>query len=191
MLKRISRVRLGSLVSLLAVLSACDAVPQSAPTPAPPPAPPQAATPPALPPPSPPIAVVPSQPWDVAPLAAGDWTYKRDQQGPAATFGPPNTEGSLEIRCRPQSHEIVISRLGSSGREGTLTIRTSSGDLSWRAQLSPDGLEMMMAVRPARDPGLDWIAFSRGRISVEVSGLPRLIVPVWAEISRVIEDCRG
>jgi len=185
------RVRAFSLFGLLS-LSACDAVPQSAPVPvqpSPTPPPPPVVQP--APPPPPPVAIEPEKPWDVAPLAAGDWTYKRDQQGPAADFGPPNTEASLEFRCRPRTHEIIVSRLGSSGQAGVMTIRTSSGDLNWIAQPSPDGLEMMMTTRPAKDPGLDWIAYSRGRISVEVPGMARLIVPVWAEISRVIEDCRG
>ncbi len=39
------------------------------------------------------------------------------------------------------------------------------------------------------DAALDAIAFSRGRFALGVSQL--LILPVQAEIGRVIEDCRG
>ena len=42
----------------------------------------------------------------------------------------------------------------------------------------------------AFDPLLDAIAFSRGRIAFGVTGQPPLVVPPWADVSRVIEDCR-
>ncbi|WP_324743459.1 hypothetical protein U8326_08035 [Tsuneonella sp. CC-YZS046] len=42
----------------------------------------------------------------------------------------------------------------------------------------------------ARDSLLDAIALSRGRFAVEAAGLPTLYLPSWAEVSRVIEDCR-
>ena len=41
------------------------------------------------------------------------------------------------------------------------------------------------------DAVLDQLAYSRGRFAVEVQGQETLIVPAWAEISRVIEECRG
>lgn len=43
---------------------------------------------------------------------------------------------------------------------------------------------------PARSPTLDEMAFSRGRFAVDVNGLPTLVFPAWAEVGRVIEDCR-
>jgi hypothetical protein len=42
----------------------------------------------------------------------------------------------------------------------------------------------------ARDPLLDAMAFSRGRLAVEVAGLPALVLPADPAISRVVEDCR-
>ena len=38
---------------------------------------------------------------------------------------------------------------------------------------------------------LDALSFSRGPIAVSVTGSPALIVPPWAEIARVVEDCRS
>ena len=43
---------------------------------------------------------------------------------------------------------------------------------------------------PARDPLLDAMAFSKGRFAIEIAGLPTLYAPSWAEVTRVIEDCR-
>lgn len=41
-----------------------------------------------------------------------------------------------------------------------------------------------------RDPILDAMIFSRGRIALEVTGQMPLAIPTWPEISRVVEDCR-
>jgi len=76
------------------------------------------------------------------------------------------------------------------GTGSALTIRTSYGALQWAAD-APVRTGGMSVTRPANDPGFDWIAYSRGRVSLETAGAPRLIVPVWAELVRVIEDCRG
>ncbi len=179
--------RFASLMTLgmFALLAACAVVP-----PAPPPAPPPPPPAPPPPPPPPPVAAAPERPWDVAPLTPGDWTYRRDPQGPVATFGLPGA-AVLDVRCRAATREIAVSRLGAGGQPGMMTIRTSAGDLAWPTALSPDGSGRLVAVRLATDRGFDWIGFSRGRFSVELPGLPRLIVPAWAEISRVVEDCRG
>ena len=47
------------------------------------------------------------------------------------------------------------------------------------------------ATLAANDPLLDAIGFSRGRFIVEQTGASTLVVPAWAEIERVTEDCRG
>ena len=49
------------------------------------------------------------------------------------------------------------------------------------------GASVALAVR---DPLLDAMAFSRGRFMLEVAGFPALYLPAWAEVGRVIEDCR-
>jgi hypothetical protein len=43
----------------------------------------------------------------------------------------------------------------------------------------------------AYDPLLDAMAFSRGRVGLSALSLPTLIVPAWAEVARVVEDCRA
>jgi hypothetical protein len=35
------------------------------------------------------------------------------------------------------------------------------------------------------------MGFSRGRFLVQGNGLPTLVVPAYAEVLRVTEDCRG
>lgn len=44
---------------------------------------------------------------------------------------------------------------------------------------------------PANDPLIDAMGFSRGRFIVETPGATPLVIPAWAEVQRVAEDCRG
>lgn len=55
---------------------------------------------------------------------------------------------------------------------------------------SPYGAESLAIALPVRDSLLDAMAFSRGRFVLEVNGLSTLALPAWAEVGRVIEDCR-
>jgi hypothetical protein len=41
------------------------------------------------------------------------------------------------------------------------------------------------------DPILDAMAFSRGRIAIEATGQQPVAIPSWAEITKIVEDCRG
>ena len=172
-------------LACLATLAACAVVPP--PPPPPPPLPPPL---PAPPPPPPPVVVAPEKPWDVAPLTPGDWHYSKLSTGSTAAFGSAERT-DLKLQCDPTSHRITIVLEGGAGN--SMTVRTSSGDFTWPAfgvyaERRPAQTSVTL---PARDPAFDAIAYSRGRILVEVPGSrSRLILPVWAEIARVIEDCR-
>lgn len=180
-------MRLLSLLGL-AALAACAVVPPAASPPPPPP--PQPAPPPPPPPPPAAVAVVPEKPWDVAPLTQGDWRYVKLSTGTSAAFGSAG-KTDLTLRCDPASHRVTIVLEGRAGN--SMTVRTSSGDFTWPAfGVNAEHRPAQTSVTvPASDRALDAIAYSRGRISVEAQGTARLILPVWAEVSRVIEDCRG
>ncbi len=49
----------------------------------------------------------------------------------------------------------------------------------------------LVAARAASDGVLDQMAYSRGKIGVEAQGAAPLGLPAWAEIARVVEDCRA
>ena len=179
-------VRRSAGLSALSLLCACAVVPPAAP-PAPPPPP----LPTPAPPPPPPklVAVEPEKPWDVARLSPGDWRYWKLSTSSTAAFGALDAT-DLTLRCDLASHRIVVALRGAAGN--SMTVRTSAGDFTWpafgvNAERSPAETSVTL---PASDRAFDAIAFSRGRISVEI-GSRRLIVPVWAEVSRVIEDCRS
>jgi hypothetical protein len=71
-----------------------------------------------------------------------------------------------------------------------MSIVTTYGVRPFPVQPATDGSATLVASHGARDPALDEIAFSRGRIAIEVNGLPTIYLPAWAELGKVIEDCR-
>lgn len=132
--------------------------------------------------PAPPAAPVE---WQYRPATPGDWTYRAEGGGSAASFGSPGTGPLLTFRCDPVAARISVARTGAG--QGAMTIRTSYGAVSWPA-IATGG--QLVATRAANDAVLDQIAYSRGHFAVEVAGLATLTLPNWAEVSRVIEDCR-
>jgi len=127
--------------------------------------------------------------WQYRPATPGNWTYRADPAGPVALFGLSANDPRLTLRCDRATRRISLSRAG--GGQGAITVRTSYGASSWPAVMAGTQVPQLTAVRGASDAVLDQLAYSRGRFAVEVQGQETLIVPAWAEISRVIEDCRG
>ena len=71
-----------------------------------------------------------------------------------------------------------------------MTLRTETQDRTLQARPGTGQAPLSVAVVAARDPLLDAIALTRGRFAVETPGQPTLYLPAWAEVTRVIEDCR-
>ncbi|MEC3910025.1 hypothetical protein U5A82_05905 [Sphingobium sp. CR2-8] len=164
-------------------------------------APPRAAPPRSAPPTRPvPAAVPPTQPapvateWQYRPASPGEWRYRPEAAGAVATFGPSVADVRLTLRCDRASRRISLARPVSAqagAGQGAIIVRTNYGATSWPATTSGGGVPQLVAFRAASDTVLDQIAYSRGKFAVEVAGQQALIVPAWAEVSRVIEDCRG
>ena len=125
-----------------------------------------------------------------APATPGDWFYRSEPSGGVVSFGEPQTEAKLQLRCERASGTISIVRTGAAPVGATMTIRTETADRALTASAAPGPLPTVVARLPARDPLLDAMAFSKGRFAVEVTGLQTLYAPAWPEVTRVIEDCR-
>lgn len=69
-----------------------------------------------------------------------------------------------------------------------MTVRASSTARSLSAAAATDGATVSL---PASDQLVDAMGYSRGRFIVETPGMAPLVVPAWAEVLRVAEDCRG
>jgi hypothetical protein len=165
---------LGSCVGSGIVEQPARPVPVPTPTPAPRPAP------------APPRPAAAD--WRDWPLTPGSWSYRRDERGSIALFGRAGGDADLTIRCDRGRGRVFLSRRGDG--QGTLTIRTSS-TLRTLSALPTGGTPPYLAVElGVRDTLLDAIGYSRGRFVVEGGGLPALAIPTWAEVLRVVEDCR-
>jgi hypothetical protein len=136
-------------------------------------------------PPPPPVAVD----WRDRPATPGTWTYQQDARGSVAMFGTPGQDALVVLRCDQAGRRLFLSRGGAA--TGAFTVRTSSTTRRLPAGATGGVPPYAAALIPATDPLLDAIAFSRGRFALDEDGQPPLTPPAWAEVGRVIEDCRG
>ncbi len=167
-------------VSIFAVLGAC--VPKAAPPPAP-------SERPRLPPAPPPAPATSTADWRDWPQTPGTWTYIRAGRGTVAAFGEPSQPPLLTLRCDPLARRISIERADAG--DAPLTVRTTSMARTLAVQRATAGRPVATATLPAADPLLDAMGFSRGRFTVEQAGSTTLVLPAWAEVERVTQDCRG
>ncbi|MES2059374.1 MAG: hypothetical protein V4564_25765 [Pseudomonadota bacterium] len=171
-------------LALLVVLGGCVAPSQPPPRPAPRPLPP-VQTPTPMPAPAP-----LGSDWRDWPFTPGDWVYRQDARGSVATFGVPGGEVTLMLRCDRDAGAIYLSRAGGAAGAVPMTIRTST--VMRTLNTTPlGGTPASLGVSiNARDSLLDAMGFSRGRFVVQQPGFPTLVLPAWAEIMRVTQDCR-
>ena len=154
--------------------------------------PPEPAAPTLIPRPAPlavPAAPVPGADWRDWPLTRGTWSYRRDERGSIALFGPAGGDALLTLRCDLSARRLYLSRAGTAVTP--LTIRTSTMLRSLTVQPTGGVPAYVATTLATGDTLLEAIGFSRGRFVIEQSGAPTLVVPAWAEIERVTEDCRS
>jgi hypothetical protein len=123
------------------------------------------------------------------PLTPGNWVYSVQGGNSQALFGPAAGQAAFIVRCDRAQRQISLGREGATGT--VLTVRSTSDVRSLPATVRAQPSPYLWAALPANDRLLDSLAFSRGRFTVEATGLPVLVIPSWPEPARVIEDCRG
>lgn len=158
--------------------------------PPPKPAPPVRPAPtPAVRPTPPPVAAPPlAADWNEWPFTPGDWAYRKDGVGSIALFGPPGADALLTLRCDRTRGAMYLSVHGP-GDAATIRTTTLSRSIALRSTGGDAGY--VASQFAPTDAMLDAMVFSRGRFVVERAGSAPLVVPPYAEIGRVIEDCRG
>lgn len=154
-------------------------------------APPRAPTPVDVPHPTPTIALPAPAPvdWQDWARTPGTWSYGRDARGSRALFGTAGQDALAVLRCDQAERRLFLSRSGTA--VAPFTIRTTSASRSIAAQPTGGTPPYVATAFSPNDPLLDAMAFSRGRFVIEQAGTPALVLPPYAEIGRVIEDCRG
>jgi len=133
---------------------------------------------------SPPVVALPAPPpplardWTDWPRTPGDWRYERSGSVSRAVFRP----AGVSLACEADRR----LRLRIEGRTAApLTVRTS-----FNVRTLAPGTDGAFALDP-NDRLLDAMAFSRGRFALQQAGAPPLVLPPWAELGRVVEDCRA
>ncbi|MBC2661564.1 hypothetical protein H7F50_07335 [Novosphingobium flavum] len=166
----------------LALLGGCAGPANPPPPAAPPPAPRPVA-------PPPPAAAAPPADWRDAPRTPGTWRWAMEAGRSTARYGLPGEPSLASLACDPASRTTILWTNRTASGPTMLTITATSTRRALTASPAPDG--GMAVSLPARDPLNDAMAFSRGRFMLEVAGFPALYLPAWAEVGRVIEDCRA
>lgn len=117
------------------------------------------------------------------PQTPGDWLYRATGGQSRASFGDGETL-HFQIICIPgKGITLVRPRTGGD----LMRIRTETVERTLQAESRQDAV---ISTVSANDRLLDAMALSKGRFAVEVAGAPPLYLPSWAEVTRVIEDCR-
>lgn len=143
-----------------------------------------------------PVAVVPPPlpkppaDWRDAAQSPGEWRWSNQSGRSTASFVQSGAV-LVSLACNRASSQVLLSRAGAGGEaHQPLSLTTTHGTRPLLSEplLSPPG--WLTAELRSADPILDTIAFSRGRFALEASGQPPLYLPAWAELGRVVEDCR-
>ena len=127
--------------------------------------------------------------WNDEPQTPGTWTYVNEPGESLGLFGDANPVHLFVLRCDKESRQIGIARRGESQGELMMRVRTETAERLLNASEVP-GYGLVAANLPANDPLLDAMAITKGRFAIEVEGMEPLYIPAWAEVTRVIEDCR-
>lgn len=174
------------ILAMTLALASCVS-PTAPPRPAPVPVPVPTYTPP---PPRPtPAPVGPDwRDWAVTP---GDWVYRQDSRGSIALFGERGADAAVTLRCDRAASTLYLSRAGLAAGAVPMTIRTSTVTRSLSSSPTGGTPPYLAVSLTPRDSLLDAMGFSRGKFVIEQPGYPTLVLPAWAEIERVTEDCRG
>jgi hypothetical protein len=136
-----------------------------------------------------PAPAAPVANWADRAVAPGIWIYAPDMQGGIASFGQPGSTAIFTLRCDRTASRIYASRLGTVAAR--MTLRATTGARAYDARPTGGQPAIVAAAVDPRDPHLDALAFSRGRILVGLDGAADLILPIWPEFTRVVEDCRS
>jgi hypothetical protein len=121
-------------------------------------------------------------------VTPGTWTYQAVPGGSTARFVDSTGTARFALECSKATRRVMISRASASAAPGLFIWTTDlSRSLGARFDAAASRVALELA---ARDPLLDAMAFSRGRIAVVMTGAEPLVMPAWPEVARTIEDCR-
>ena len=150
---------------------------------------------PAPPPPAAVVALPPAPPapvgtdWRDWPMSSGTWRYSRGADASVASYGARADPPILMVRCRFGERLVTLEL--SQGAVAPTAISVTTSSLTKSLPVATDPAGRAIATLSARDALLDAMSFSRGRFVITATNAAPLVVPAWAELVRVVEDCRS
>jgi hypothetical protein len=136
---------------------------------------------------APPVADI-----STAPVSAGLWIYQAVPGGSTARFIDATGTARFALECSKATRRVTIART-SAVAAPSIFLWASDASRTLFTRFEPNAMRLATELT-ARDPLLDAIAFSRGRIAVTIGGAAggaqALVMPAWPEAARTIEDCR-
>jgi hypothetical protein len=120
---------------------------------------------------------------------AGSWSYAPSADGSEAVFANATGSPQLWVHCTRSTRRVTISKAETAAAPA-MNIWTSSLSRIVPSSFNP-ATGRLTSDLANYDPLLDAIVSSRGRVGFSAGTQPPLVVPPWAEVARVIEDCRA
>ena len=121
--------------------------------------------------------------------AEGNWTYAATPEGSEASFTSTSGSAQIFVHCTRSTRRVSIAKPASLAAP-MLNVWTSSLSRSVPSTFSPANARLTIELANY-DPLLDAIATSRGRIGFSAGSESAIVIPAWAEVAHVIEDCRA
>ena len=120
---------------------------------------------------------------------AGSWSYAAAPDGSEAVYANGSGSPQLFVHCTRATRRVSISRPATAAA-ASIAVWTSSLEKSVPTSFNPATSRLTIDLANF-DPLLDAMVSSRGRVAFTVGTQPSLVVPPWAELARVIDDCRA
>ncbi|MEE4153735.1 MAG: hypothetical protein V2I27_06215 [Erythrobacter sp.] len=156
----------------------------------PPPVPVAVAVPPTTPPSAPVVRMPEYGNYLDAPQTPGTWSYAQDPGETLALYGEDPRAPVFLMRCSGQG--LALARVTDQAQSAPRVMSVTTETVTRQLEAAPVAGQPNLIAVPlaAGDPLLDAMAITKGRFAIEVEGERSLYLPAWAEVTRVIEDCR-
>jgi len=125
----------------------------------------------------------------IATPIGGTWSWAQTADGSEAVFTDAYSKAQMTVHCTRISRRVSISKSATAAAP-FMGVWTGTQTRSLPSSFDPATGKLSIAL-PAFDNLLDAFVSSRGRVGLVVAGRPPLVVPAWAEVAHVVEDCRA
>lgn len=117
------------------------------------------------------------------PITPGEWEWQGGSKTSAAQFA----DALVTVTCDRPGRAVSIAIRGDVPDGAPVTVLTTSQSRVFQGRNAAGQIVVRLA---ADDTLLDAIALSRGRFGIAAQGIDPVYPGSWAEVSRVVEDCR-